>query len=103
MEEITTESRLTNLINDYIEYSVKGPLTKRFVIIKGVYHFWYVNPDNEYLFETDDKTMVLGVNRNLFSSVKDIFTLTRDETFRRLRSWFNNETNSNVVEKSYIF
>lgn len=91
MKYIITESRINNIINEYINTIVGLPIKKHNHPSLAVSYIWFTNNNGDSVFESDDSDFgpELGIRRDIWFSVKNMFNLSKDETYNRFLEWMN--------------
>ena len=102
MKYIITESRLDNIIFDYLDMKLNG-LEKR----KGRYtDFIFTLPDEEYGILGWDKTGDLYVGLILIDDIQDMFGIERYDFFRIIERYvvdrYNLDVKNTKLQKYYL-
>ena len=102
MKYIITESRLDNIIFDYLDMKLNG-LEKR----KGRYtDFIFVLPDEEYGILGWDKSGDLYVGLILIDDIQDMFGIERYDFFRIIERYvvdrYNLDVKNTKLQKYYL-
>ncbi len=91
MKYVITESRLDDIINEYINSVVGLPIKKHNHPSSVVSYVWFTNNNGEVVFESDDggEGPELGISHEIYLSVKSMFSLSEDETYDRFIEWMS--------------
>lgn len=105
MKYIITESRLENLINEYLTKIVGLPIQKHHHPSSVVSYIWFTNNKDEVIFEMDDSSegLELGVREDLWNSVQSLFSLSVNETEKVFMEWMEQEFNNDFLTGAYTF
>lgn len=94
MKYIITESRMDELINNFISQIVNLPLKKKGFPTGGIY---WTNSDGDIVFEVDNSfnetDSALGVDKKIWHNVKGMFSLDPIETDKVITKWMNDYSN----------
>jgi hypothetical protein len=93
MKYIITESRLVGLVDNFINSYIGGDLEKQHGSSDN--NFIYVNSKGDAFFETKPLGNLghisLGIDRDLFTTIKQLFSLSRDNVYQVLVKWFGDK------------
>lgn len=93
MKYTITESRLHNIIQNYITSIVGTELVKHSTI-QGVpiLTLWWTNPNGNIVFQADNSEddWALGVREDIWQSINDMFALGAIETDTEFMTWMKN-------------
>jgi hypothetical protein len=101
MKYVITESRLDELVQKYITNYVGGLLEKHSSPTFGKTYIWYTNSNGSMVFEISDTLyhgVGLGVLESVWNTVKDMFSLSDNDTDIAFIIWVSNY----MGKKGYI-
>ena len=104
MKYIIAESRLDNLVQKYITNYV-GVLESHSIPSFGRSYIWYTNLNGEMMFEISDTDygLALGVFESMWNTVKDVFSLSDNDTDRAFLTWMKHNEAKREFEELYTF
>lgn len=105
MKYIINESRLNSIVKDYISHIVEPPLKKHNHPSSMVSYIWFTNKNGVTVFESDDNDdgFELGVRKDIWNSVKSLFSLGESETENYFLEWFYELTGMEFPSGVYTF
>jgi hypothetical protein len=104
MKYFIAESRLDNLVQKYITKYV-GVLESHSTPTFGRTYIWYTNLNGEMMFEISDTDygLALGVYESMWNTVKDMFSLSDNDTDKAFLTWMKNNEEKREFEELYTF
>ena len=104
MKYLITESRLNELVQNYITNYV-GVLERHSSPTFGRSYIWYTNLNGEMMFEISDTDygLALGVYESMWNTVKDMFSLSDNDTDKAFLTWMKNNEEKREFEELYTF
>lgn len=103
MKYLIAESRLDNLVQKYITNYV-GVLESHSIPSFGRPYIWYTNLNDEMMFEiSENYSLALGVYESMWNTVKDMFSLSDNDTDKAFLTWMKNNEAKREFEGLYTF
>jgi hypothetical protein len=104
MEYLITESRLDQVINNFITETIGATLDRQMSQFESV--TWYFDLKNNLVFEIDDNLddgSALGVSEEIWNSVNRMFSLNTYQTDEAFMNWMWNYSGKKFPSGVYTF
>jgi hypothetical protein len=104
MKYVITESRLDELVQKYIT-NYAGPLEKHSFPSFSNTYIQYTNLNGSLVFGISDSDygLALGVSEPMWNTVKDMFSLSDNDTDIAFMTWMKNNKGRKIFDEVYRF
>lgn len=104
MKYIIGESRLDDLVQQFITMKIGGPIKKSEITKFSwpLYHHWE-NKNGEPIFRTLDGSYKLDVEDNLYHDVRKMFSLSKKSADSSFLKWVKNNLKIKSFEGVHVF